>query len=162
MAAETNVNNVVVQLEMKEALDTTNNMEKRNISFSIWPPSQHTRDAVRKGLVDTLSTTSILSKRYGIVPTEEATAVAELIEDEAFVAASASSASAEDDGIEVLQAYSKEISKRMLDHMKSRSALPETASTLEEESCVTIATSANYASNDDESSTVEVTESQTI
>ncbi|KAL7617200.1 hypothetical protein Lser_V15G00878 [Lactuca serriola] len=149
---------------MQEALDTTNKLEKRNISFSIWPPLQHTRDVVRKGLVDTLSTTSILSKRYGIVPTEEATAVAELIEDEAFVAASASasSASAEDDSIEVLQAYSKETSKRMLDHMKSRSAPPETTSTLEEESCVTTATSANSASNDDEGSTVEVVESQTI
>lgn len=46
--------------------------------------------------------------------------MARQIEEEAFAAAGGS-ASAEDDGIEILQAYSKEISKRMLDTVKSRS-----------------------------------------
>ncbi|KAL4559586.1 hypothetical protein LXL04_031729 [Taraxacum kok-saghyz] len=147
MAAETDVS-IAGYLEKHEADDTTQKLENMNISFSIWPPSQRTRDAVTKGLVETLSTTSILSKRYGSVPTEEATAIAERIEDEAFVAASASSGSPEDDGIEVLQAYSKEISKRMLDFMKSRSALAETSPSLEEDNRVTAATAADSTAND--------------
>uniref|UniRef100_A0A2N9EF87 WPP domain-containing protein n=1 Tax=Fagus sylvatica TaxID=28930 RepID=A0A2N9EF87_FAGSY len=44
-----------------------------------------------------------------------------LIEEEAFGAAAAS-ASAEDDGIEILQVYSREISRRMLDTVKNRAA----------------------------------------
>ncbi|KAI3737179.1 hypothetical protein L2E82_27174 [Cichorium intybus] len=153
MAAETDTGSVV-QLEKQETDDTTKKLEKMNISFSIWPPTQRTRDAVTKGLVSTLSTTSILSKRYGTVPTEEATAIAERIENEAFVAASASFPSADDDGIEVLQTYSKEISKRMLDYMKSRSDLPVAASTLDEERVATATTAVDSAGQDDESSTV--------
>ncbi|KAI8014847.1 MFP1 attachment factor 1 [Camellia lanceoleosa] len=92
-----------------------------NKSFSIWPPSQRTRDAVVNRLIETLSAPSVLSKRYGSMSHDDADATAHRIEDEAFVAASAS-ASADDDGIEILQIYSKEISKRMLDAAKSRSA----------------------------------------
>ncbi|KAA8537809.1 hypothetical protein F0562_027611 [Nyssa sinensis] len=95
--------------------------EKMNISFSIWPPSQRTRDAVINRLIETLSTPSVLSKRYGSMPQDEASSVARRIEDEAFSAA-ADSASGDDDGIEILQVYSKEISKRMLEAVKSRSA----------------------------------------
>ncbi|XP_024973012.1 MFP1 attachment factor 1-like [Cynara cardunculus var. scolymus] len=126
--------------------DATSKLEQMNISFSIWPPTQRTRDAVKKGIVESLSTTSILSKRYGTLLTEEATAVAERMEDEAYAAASSASVPADDDGIEILQVYSKEISERMLDYMKSRSASPAAASsTLNEDSTV----------HDEESSTVE-------
>ncbi|MCD9637780.1 RNA polymerase III-inhibiting protein maf1 [Datura stramonium] len=92
-----------------------------NISFSIWPPTQRTRDAVIHRLIETLSTPSILSKRYGTFPHDEASETATLIEEQAFAAAG-SSASGDDDGVEILQVYSKEISKRMLDVVKSRSA----------------------------------------
>ncbi|KAE9586832.1 hypothetical protein Lal_00004873 [Lupinus albus] len=92
--------------------------------FTIWPPSQRTRDAVINRLIETLSTPSILSKRYGTLSSEESSAVALQIENEAFAAASAAS---EDDGIEILQLYSKEISKRMLDTVKTRAATPSTA-----------------------------------
>ena len=44
-----------------------------------------------------------------------------LIEEEAFSAAAAS-ASTEDDSIEILQVYSREISRRMLDTVKIRAA----------------------------------------
>ncbi|KAH7848438.1 hypothetical protein Vadar_002723 [Vaccinium darrowii] len=93
------------------------------LSFSIWPPTQRTRDAVLKRLVETLSTpSSVLSKRYGTMPQNDAADAARRIEDEAFAAAAAvASADADEDGIEVLQVYSKEISKRMLDAVKSRS-----------------------------------------
>ncbi|XP_028772599.1 MFP1 attachment factor 1-like [Neltuma alba] len=90
------------------------------ISFSIWPPTQRTRDAVVNRLIETLSTPSVLSKRYGTMLPDEASSVARQIEEEAFTAAGGS-ASAEDDGIEILQVYSKEISKRMLDTVKARS-----------------------------------------
>ncbi|KAL3634160.1 RNA polymerase III-inhibiting protein maf1 [Castilleja foliolosa] len=91
-----------------------------NVSFNIWPPSDRTRDAVRKRLIETLSSPSILSKRYGTVSHEEAVEAAKIIEEEAFEVAG-KTATAEDDGIEILQVYSKEISKRMLDKMKARS-----------------------------------------
>ncbi|KAK8581026.1 hypothetical protein V6N13_144076 [Hibiscus sabdariffa] len=90
-----------------------------NLTFKIWPPTQRTRDAVLNRLVETLSSESVLSKRYGTVPKEEASAVAKLIEEEAFSVADASS-STDEDGIEILQVYSKEISKRMLDTVKTR------------------------------------------
>ncbi|KAE9588391.1 hypothetical protein Lal_00002952 [Lupinus albus] len=94
-----------------------------SISFSIWPPTQRTRDAVINRLIETLSTPSVLSKRYGTLSSDEASAAACQIEDEAFAAAGAST---DEDGVEILQAYSKEISKRMLDTVKAR-APPSTA-----------------------------------
>ncbi|KAK3019695.1 hypothetical protein RJ639_003929 [Escallonia herrerae] len=102
--------------------------EKVSVSFSIWPPTQRTRDAVLSRLIETLSAPSVLSKRYGAVPADEAAAVARRVEEEAFGVA-AGLASTEDDGIEILQVYSKEISRRMLDAVKSRSAAaaPESA-----------------------------------
>ncbi|XVE55821.1 hypothetical protein DITRI_Ditri03aG0188000 [Diplodiscus trichospermus] len=92
-----------------------------NLTLRIWPPTQRTRDAVIKRLVETLSSESVLSKRYGTIPEEEASAAAKSIEEEAFLVAGASF-SADDDGIEILQVYSKEISKRMLDTVKDRAA----------------------------------------
>ncbi|KAK9050719.1 hypothetical protein SSX86_001844 [Deinandra increscens subsp. villosa] len=101
--------------------ETTKKLEKMTTSFSIWPPSQRTRDAVIKRLIETLSNKSVLSDRYGAMPSDEAAGVARLIEEEAFSAVPASPAPDGDDGIEILQSYSKEISKRMLDFVKSRS-----------------------------------------
>ncbi|KAI4316656.1 hypothetical protein L6164_024614 [Bauhinia variegata] len=89
------------------------------VTFSIWPPTHRTRDAVINRLIETLSTPSVLSKRYGAMSTDDASAAARQIEDEAFNAAAGSAAS-DDDGIEILQVYSKEISKRMLDTVKAR------------------------------------------
>ncbi|XP_010540383.1 PREDICTED: WPP domain-containing protein 2-like [Tarenaya hassleriana] len=89
------------------------------VSLRIWPPTQKTRDAVLKRLIETLSTPSILSKRYGTLPSEDATSVAKAIEEEAYGVASAG-VSVDDDGIEILQVYSKEISKRMLESVKGR------------------------------------------
>ncbi|XP_040996842.1 MFP1 attachment factor 1-like [Juglans microcarpa x Juglans regia] len=99
-----------------------------SLTFSIWPPTERTREAVVNRLIDTLSTVSVLSKRYGTLPHDEAAAVARIIEDEAFSAASAS-ASADDDGIEILQVYSREISSRMLETVKSRGTSGSTADT---------------------------------
>ncbi|KAK9683265.1 hypothetical protein RND81_10G127600 [Saponaria officinalis] len=101
---------------------------KISSSFSIWPPTQRTRDAVTNRLIETLSTPSILSKRYGTVSPDEASVIAKSIEEEAFAFAAASAAAATagatedpiDGGIEILQVYSKEISKRVLDAVKSR------------------------------------------
>ncbi|KAM1013110.1 hypothetical protein ACFX2I_043149 [Malus domestica] len=93
-------------------------------SFSIWPPTQRTRDAVVNRLIETLSTPSPLSKRYGTMAADEASTTARLIEADAFAAAGGSAAT-EEDGIQILQVYSKEISKRMLDTVKSRIATAE-------------------------------------
>ncbi|KAJ4917397.1 WPP domain-containing protein 2 [Raphanus sativus] len=92
-----------------------------SISLRIWPPTQKTRDAVLNRLIETLSTESILSKRYGTLCSDEASAVAKSIEEEAYGVAS-NAVSDDDDGIKILEVYSKEISKRMLETVKDRSA----------------------------------------
>lgn len=91
------------------------------VSFSIWPPTERTRGAVTSRLVETLSTPSILSKRYGTMSEAEAVEAAKRIEAEAFDAAGGKAEGDGGDGIEVLQVYSKEISKRMLEAVKARS-----------------------------------------
>jgi hypothetical protein len=77
--------------------------DSAGFSFSIWPPTQRTREAVVQRLVDTLAGDTILCKRYGAVPAADAAASVE-------------------EGIEALQFYSKEVSRRLLDFVKSRSA----------------------------------------
>ncbi|GAV74659.1 WPP domain-containing protein [Cephalotus follicularis] len=107
-------------MEPKPQNDTVKDLNKlTSISLRIWPPTQRTRDAVIARLIENLSEPSVLSKRYGTIPQEEAAATAHIIEEEAFVAAGAA-ASTEDDGIEILQVYSKEISKRMLETIKAK------------------------------------------
>ncbi|KAF7807262.1 MFP1 attachment factor 1-like [Senna tora] len=108
-------------LHRPRSLSTKTKLDKPgDISFSIRPPTQRTRDAVVNRLIETLSTPSVLSKRYGTIPPDEASSVARIIDDEAFTTASGSSSS-DDDDIEILQViYSKEISKRMLDTVKAR------------------------------------------
>ncbi|CAH9144878.1 unnamed protein product [Cuscuta epithymum] len=111
--------------ETPKAHETSSESPKKPVSFtfSIWPPTEKTRDAVINRLTETISAPSILSKRYGVIPQEEASEIAKRIEEEAFNAAAESAGSVDgDDGLEVLQVYSKEVSKRMLDTVKSRSA----------------------------------------
>ncbi|CAN6301832.1 unnamed protein product [Urochloa humidicola] len=94
-------------------------------SFSIWPPTQRTRDAVVRRLVETLAGDTILCKRYGAVPAADAEPAARAIEAEAFDAAAATggaAAASVEEGIEALQFYSKEVSRRLLDFLKSRAA----------------------------------------
>ncbi|CAN8320798.1 unnamed protein product [Cochlearia groenlandica] len=92
------------------------------MSLRIWPPTEKTRDAVTNRLIETLSTESILSKRYGTLTAEEASSVAKSIEEEAYGVASNAVSSHDEDGIKILEVYSKEISKRMLETVKDRSA----------------------------------------
>ncbi|GJN08707.1 hypothetical protein PR202_ga26659 [Eleusine coracana subsp. coracana] len=98
--------------------------DSTGFSFSIWPPTQRTREAVVQRLVDTLTGDTILCKRYGSVPAADAEPAARAIEAEAFDAAAATggAAASVEDGIEALQFYSKEVSRRLLDFVKSRSA----------------------------------------
>ncbi|KAL5708556.1 RNA polymerase III-inhibiting protein maf1 [Ranunculus cassubicifolius] len=121
--------------EPSSTAEVTKKFEKMNISLSIWPPTQRTRDAVINRLIETLSSPSILSNRYGSLSIDEASTTAKFIEDEAFLIANNGAASAggsnsseisvnnEDDGIEILQIYSKEINKRMLEAVKSKAAV---------------------------------------
>ncbi|GJN32950.1 hypothetical protein PR202_gb21497 [Eleusine coracana subsp. coracana] len=127
-------------------------------SLSIWPPSQRTRDAVVRRLVQTLAAPSVLSKRYGAVPEPEAERAAAAVEAEAFAAASESAAAASpasvEEGIEVLQAYSKEVSRRILELAKSRAApaaAPAEVSVKEEQedSSATAAPSAESAASEE-------------
>ena len=100
--------------------------DKINVAFSIWPPTQRTRDAVINRLIETLTTPSVLAKRYGTMPADEASATARLVEEEAYAAAGGSP-NADDEGIEILQVYSREISKRMLEAVKTRAGSGSTA-----------------------------------
>ncbi|XP_071695974.1 MFP1 attachment factor 1-like [Rutidosis leptorrhynchoides] len=100
--------------------ETTKKFE--TMSFSIWPPSQRTRDAVIKRMIETLTEQSVLSDQYGTISSDEAADMARRIEEEAFGIAPSEPLPDVEDGIEILQSYSKEISKRMLESVKSRSA----------------------------------------
>ncbi|WOK92321.1 hypothetical protein Cni_G01012 [Canna indica] len=92
-------------------------------SFNIWPPSQRTRDAVIQRLIETLSSPSLLNKHYGLVPVDEATSTAGLIEQEAFAAAKSNGIpSSDDQGLKVLEIYSKDISKRTMEYVTSRAS----------------------------------------
>ncbi|KAG0489038.1 hypothetical protein HPP92_007849 [Vanilla planifolia] len=105
-----------------------------SFSFKIWPPKQRTRDAVINRLIESLSAPSILSKRYRTLNDEDSSAIARLIEQEAFDFASASGVvdgtakDSIDDGMEILKIYSKEISRRMLESIKARASPTTTAS----------------------------------
>ncbi|XP_039027055.1 MFP1 attachment factor 1-like [Hibiscus syriacus] len=92
-----------------------------NLTLRIWPPTQQTRNVVINRLVETLSSASVLSKRYVMIPEDEASSIAKTIEEEAFSLAGGAFFP-DDNGIEILQMYSKEISKRMLDTVRSRGA----------------------------------------
>ncbi|XP_008790100.1 MFP1 attachment factor 1-like [Phoenix dactylifera] len=96
-----------------------------SVALNVWPPSQRTREAVIQRLVQTLSTESVLSKRYGVLSPSDASDAARRIEEEAFATASASSApiaASVDDGIKTLQIYSEEISQRMLETVKAKAS----------------------------------------
>ncbi|KAL4633625.1 hypothetical protein ACB092_04G135900 [Castanea dentata] len=89
-------NNVLFYPRLSLSLSNTN-----TLVFCIWPPAQHMDDAVVARLVKTLSKQSILSKRYGTLPSDEASSAVRLIEEEV---------------------YSCEISCKMLDTTRASSA----------------------------------------
>lgn len=95
-----------------------------SLSLNIWPPTQRTRDAVTARLVETLTCpSSVLAKRYGVLPEAEAASVAGEIEKEAYDAAESASdeakAASVEGGIEILEIYSKAISRKMLESVKA-------------------------------------------
>ncbi|WOH14795.1 hypothetical protein DCAR_0934318 [Daucus carota subsp. sativus] len=79
-------------------------ISKSPVTYAIWPPSQRTCNAVTKRLLETLSSPSVISKRYDTLPEEKARVIAAKIEGEAFATAFIT-ASPDDDGIEILQGY---------------------------------------------------------
>ncbi|KAJ3673032.1 hypothetical protein LUZ60_006406 [Juncus effusus] len=91
-------------------------------SLSIWPPTQRTREAVVRRLVETLTTpSSALAKRFGVVSSSDAESVAESVEQASLAAVSAKGeVDSVEEGIEALQIYSKEISERLLGFAKLR------------------------------------------
>nr|XP_018683207.1 PREDICTED: MFP1 attachment factor 1-like isoform X2 [Musa acuminata subsp. malaccensis] len=97
-----------------------------SVSLNIWPPSQRTREAVIQHLIETLTSPSLLSKRYGVLSLDEASATGRLIEEEAFAAAATAAAAdgahatSVDEEVEILQIYSKGISKRVIETVKKR------------------------------------------
>ncbi|RLN07410.1 hypothetical protein C2845_PM11G27430 [Panicum miliaceum] len=79
--------------------------------LSIWPPSKRMRDAIVRCLMQMLAAPNVLSQGYATVPELEA---------EAFAAAHEFTAGASPEGIQVLNACSKEVSCRLLELAKSR------------------------------------------
>ncbi|XP_050364290.1 MFP1 attachment factor 1-like [Argentina anserina] len=93
-------------------------------NYSLWPPTERTRNAVVDRLIETLTTPSPLSRRYGTLSADEADSQARLIEQDAFAAAGGSAATevSGESGMKILQIYSKEISRRMLEVVKAKNA----------------------------------------
>ncbi|XP_039828040.1 uncharacterized protein LOC120689720 isoform X2 [Panicum virgatum] len=110
------------------------------LSLSIWPPTQRTRDDMVRRLVETLTTDTILCKRRGVVPGAYANPAARAIEAEAFDAAAAigGAAASVEEGIKALQFYSKEVSRRLRDFVKSRSASAKAEAPPEEEALAAV------------------------
>ncbi|KAF3323261.1 WPP domain-containing protein 2-like protein [Carex littledalei] len=108
----------------QDNLESTNPTKPLPASLSIWPPTQRTREAVVRRLVETLTTpSSVLSKRYGVVPSPDAESAAQSIEQEAVAAVSADgSTDSVEEGIKALQLYSKVVSERLLNFAKSKAA----------------------------------------
>lgn len=77
-------------------------------------------------LIETLTNKCILTKRYGTLQSDEALTVAKSVEEEAYGVAAVLGGDDDDDGIEILQAYSKEISKRVLDSVNTRTVASPT------------------------------------
>jgi hypothetical protein len=71
-------------------------------------------------LIETLSTPSVLTERYGTMSADEAFAAASQIEDKAFSVADAPTSTG-NDSVMILEVYSKEISKRMIETVKAKS-----------------------------------------
>lgn len=93
-----------------------------SLTLKIWPPSRGTRDAVALRLVETMTTPSVITRRHGCVPRDEVSSVARRIEEDAFVVASENVKEGDDDdGMDILQIYSQEISKKMLAVVKEKS-----------------------------------------
>ncbi|CAL9750893.1 unnamed protein product [Musa acuminata subsp. burmannicoides] len=108
---------VAKSIEAGDELDPTSAASAGllDVSLNMWPPSQESRDAVIQRLVETLSSPSVLS-------VEEASSIALIIEQEAFAAANCDgvcSFSDYDYGLEILQIYTREIGKRMIEFSKS-------------------------------------------
>lgn len=94
-----------------------------SLTLKIWPPSRGTRDAVALRLVETMTTPSVITRRHGCVPRNEVSSVAQRIEEDAFVIASGNVREGDDDdGMDILQIYSQEISKMMLAVVKEKSS----------------------------------------
>ncbi|KAJ3685896.1 hypothetical protein LUZ61_015060 [Rhynchospora tenuis] len=108
----------------QESVESTNQTKALPNGLSIWPPMQHTREAVVRRLVETLmAPSSVLSKRFGVVPSSDAESTAQSIEEEALAAVSTDgSTESVEEGIKALQLYSKEVSERLLNFTKSRVA----------------------------------------
>ncbi|KDP32009.1 hypothetical protein JCGZ_12470 [Jatropha curcas] len=124
----------MAETEKHQLQDHPQSPEMPSFSLRIWPPSQKTRDVVIKHLTDTLSSPSSFTNRYGTFPLEEAVATAKVIEEDSFRAAAVSGV--EDDacrGIEILQVYSKEISKRLLEMVKNQARKQQDGSVSSEE-----------------------------
>ena len=72
-----------------------------------------------------MAASSVLSQHYGALPEHEAERPAAAVEAQSFAAASESASASPaslEDGIEVLQTYSKEVSHRLLELAKARAA----------------------------------------
>lgn len=119
----------------QENLESTNPTKPLPAGLSIWPPTQRTREAVVHRLVETLTTpSSVLSKRYGVVPSPDAESAAQSIEQEAVDAVSADGLTdSVEEGIKALQLYSKVVSERLLNFAKSKAAKESDMSSSKEE-----------------------------
>ncbi|CAE6124699.1 unnamed protein product [Arabidopsis arenosa] len=109
-----------------EVEDLTKEAKSGGIVYSVWPPSQNSRERILNSLIKKLSTDSFLSYKYGTIKPEEASAVAKSIEEEAYNIASRFVSR---DGIKNLEAYTNEISERVIESAEVRFKANGTKST---------------------------------
>lgn len=97
----------------------TQAFQPRLMSVKLWPPSKSTRLMLVERMIKNLTTPSILSRKYGLLSTEEAEEDAKEIENLAFVTANQHHENEPDgDGSSAVQIYAKESSKLMMEALK--------------------------------------------
>ncbi|KAI3773082.1 hypothetical protein L6452_04280 [Arctium lappa] len=95
-------------------------------SIKLWPPSPSTRQVLVDRIIKNLTTPSILSRKYGLLSTEEAEEDAKRIESAAFATANQHFEKEPDgDGSSAVQLYAKESSTLMVEAVKRGPSIKE-------------------------------------
>lgn len=114
-------------------------------SIKLWPPSQSTRQVLVDRIIRNLTTPSILSRKYGLLTTEEAEEDAKRIESAAFATANQHFEKEPDgDGSSAVQLYAKESSRLMVEAVKRGPSIKEEQETMPIYETATVTVTADH------------------
>ncbi|KAL9684596.1 hypothetical protein QQ045_022037 [Rhodiola kirilowii] len=110
-----------------------------SLSLKLWPPSKSTRLSLVQRITTSLTTPSILSRKYGLLSKEEAEEQSNKIEEEAFAAADQHFEKEPDvDGSSAVRLYASESSKLMVEVLKRGPTVKQDGEVLVSESVTAV------------------------